>query len=160
VLRVTADWQVAEAAFRRGTRADLSAVEALLAEQQLPTAGLTESIEWFWLAEGQQRLVGVAGLEIHGESALLRSVAVIPEWRGRGVAGALVERALETAHEAGARDTWLLTTTAERYFPRFGFRSISREAAPASLQGSVEFREACPASAACLVRSTTDRGGA
>jgi amino-acid N-acetyltransferase len=153
VLRVKTVDRPPEASFRRAIRADLPVVEALLTAHQLPAAGLPESIERFWLAEEQGRLIGVAGLELYGEAGLLRSVAVAPEWRGRGVAGTLVEQALELAREAGVRDIYLLTTTAEQYFPRFGFRPVSREAAPASLQASVEFREACPASAACLVRS-------
>jgi len=160
VLRVTAGGRTPEASFRRGTGADLPVLEALLAAHSLPTAGLGESIESFGLAAVQGRLVGVAGLELCGDAALLRSVLVVPEWRGRGLAGALVERALETARQAGVRETCLLTTTAEQYFPRFGFRAVPRAAAPASLQASVEFREACPATAACLVKSMADQGRA
>jgi amino-acid N-acetyltransferase len=42
---------------------------------------------------------------------------------------------------------FLLTTTAERFFPRFGFEEIARDEVPASVQASVEFQSACPASA-------------
>jgi amino-acid N-acetyltransferase len=42
---------------------------------------------------------------------------------------------------------FLLTTTAERFFPKFGFEQIDREQVPASVQQSVEFQSACPASA-------------
>ena len=45
---------------------------------------------------------------------------------------------------------YLLTTTAERYFPRFAFKRITREDVPDSLQASVEFRDACPASAVVM----------
>jgi amino-acid N-acetyltransferase len=45
----------------------------------------------------------------------------------------------------------LLTTTAATFFPRFGFRAIARAAAPRAVQDSVEFREACPASASVLL---------
>jgi amino-acid N-acetyltransferase len=158
VLRVIGAEQAPKASFRQGTRADLPLVESLLAAHQLPKEGLAESIDRFWLAEAQGALVGIAGLELYGQAALLRSVVVVPEWRGRGLAGALVERALDTARQAGVRDTYLLTTTAEHFFPRFGFKPIARESAPAALKASVEFREACPASAACLVMSMADRG--
>jgi amino-acid N-acetyltransferase len=40
-----------------------------------------------------------------------------------------------------------LTTTAERYFPKFGFERIERNDVPASVQASVEFTSACPSSA-------------
>ena len=45
-----------------------------------------------------------------------------------------------------------LTTTAERFFPRFGFERITRDDVPASVQASIEFREACPASATVMRR--------
>jgi amino-acid N-acetyltransferase len=42
---------------------------------------------------------------------------------------------------------FLLTTTAERFFPKFGFEQIARDEVPASVKASVEFRSACCASA-------------
>ena len=52
---------------------------------------------------------------------------------------------------AGLRRLYLLTTTAEEYFPRYGFRRIPRESASPAARESVEFREACPASAVTMV---------
>jgi amino-acid N-acetyltransferase len=45
---------------------------------------------------------------------------------------------------------YLLTTTAERYFPSFGFVKTTRESVPDEIKTSVEFREACPASATVM----------
>jgi amino-acid N-acetyltransferase len=45
---------------------------------------------------------------------------------------------------------YLLTTTAERYFPKFGFERIARTDVPATVQTSIEFTSACPASAAVM----------
>jgi hypothetical protein len=44
----------------------------------------------------------------------------------------------------------LLTTTAERFFPKFGFESIARTDVPATVQASIEFTSACPTSAAVM----------
>ena len=38
-----------------------------------------------------------------------------------------------------------LTTTADGYFPRFGFERIERSQVPATVRESVEFTSACPA---------------
>jgi amino-acid N-acetyltransferase len=57
---------------------------------------------------------------------------------------------LDRARERGVREMYLLTTTAERWFPRFGFTRIAREQVPDAVRGSVEFREACPAFAAVM----------
>ena len=62
----------------------------------------------------------------------------------------LTEAALNLARTRGADTVFLLTTTAEKFFPRFGFEPISREDVPASVQASIEFQSACPASAVVM----------
>ena len=94
---------------------------------------------------------GVAGLEeCGGEYALLRSTAVDPEWRGTGLGRRLVEHVIAEAESRGTKALYLLTTTAERYFPSFGFVKTKREVVPDEVQQSVEFREACPATATVM----------
>lgn len=95
--------------------------------------------------------MGVAGLEVHGSDGVLRSVAVAPALRGQGLGARLTDRVLEVARSEGLNRVYLLTTTAEEYFPRHGFRRIQRSDASAAVQRSVEFREACPASAVAMV---------
>ena len=68
------------------------------------------------------------------------------EWRGRGLGRRLVERAIAEAEAKRYEALYLLTTTAERYFPSFGFEPIERSDVPASIKATEEFRSACPAS--------------
>jgi N-acetylglutamate synthase-like GNAT family acetyltransferase len=136
---------------REAVAADLDAVESLLTESELPTAGVREAFDSFVVVEVAGRIEGVAGLEIHGRDGVLRSVAVAPSLRGTGVGAQLTERVLDLARSRQLRRVYLLTTTAEGYFPRHGFRRIAREDASADVQQSVEFREACPASAVAMV---------
>jgi N-acetylglutamate synthase-like GNAT family acetyltransferase len=131
---------------------DLAAVEQLLAASGLPLDGVPEAFGTFVVAEAGADLVGVAGLEVCCDNALLRSVAVRPEWRSHGVGRALVTRVIADAEARGLRALYLLTTTAERYFPSFGFRPISRDDVPAEIRETAEFREACPASATVMCR--------
>ena len=140
---------------RRAAAADRPAVEALLRAAQLPVEGVADWVDQFWVAEPEtgEGVVGVAGLELHGEAALLRSVAVAPAWQDRGIARLLAERALDAARDEGAREAFLLTTTAEGYFTRLGFTCIGRQAAPTALQASAEFCGACPASATLMRKS-------
>lgn len=137
---------------RQATAADLPAAEALLARAGLTTEGVGDWIDRFLVADENGFIAGVAGLELYGGSALLRSVAVADECRGTGIGHALVERALDAAAAAGAADVFLLTTTAERYFPRFGFTPVSRDDVSAPLLASAEFSGACPASATVMCR--------
>ena len=137
---------------RAAAPTDLSAVEGLLTASGLPLDGVAEALDTFVVADAGSVLVGVAGLEICCDNALLRSVAVHPEWRSHGVGRALVTRVIADAEARGLRALYLLTTTAERYFPSFGFHTISRDAVPAEIRETAEFREACPASATVMCR--------
>ena len=134
---------------------DFSAVSGLLASAGLPTAGVEEWLPHFLVAEDRGEIVGAAGLELYGASALLRSVAVRPDWRGSGLARQLVDQLLAAAQDRGTHDVYLLTTTAEHYFPRLGFACITRAQVPPAVQRSVEFAEACPASAVVMQKTLT-----
>jgi len=142
---------------RPATSADLDAVERLLEAEGLPVAGVSAALEGFVVAEAAGELVGVAGLERHGGDGVLRSVAVAPSFRSKGLGGRLTERVLDAAAGSGIRRVYLLTTTAADYFPRYGFRRIAREDASPGVQESVEFVEVCPASAVAMVLELEER---
>lgn len=129
---------------------DLTGMLALLEEEGLPTQGVSAGLRSFHVAMSDDRVVGVAGLEVYGSEGLLRSVAVESGWRGRGVAGRLTDEVLNSAREAGVGTVYLLTETAEGYFDQRGFARIDREAVPEAVRESTEFRELCPASAVAM----------
>jgi N-acetylglutamate synthase-like GNAT family acetyltransferase len=152
-MSTTNDAQTSGAAELRPARAsDLAAVEQLLTASQLPLDGVREALSTFIVAESGAEIVGVAGLEICCDNALLRSVAVHDAWRSRGLGRALVTRTIAEAEARGIDALYLLTTTADRYFPSFGFRAIARDAVPQDIQATAEFRDACPASATVMCR--------
>lgn len=132
---------------------DLDAIARLLGASSLPLDGVAESLPTFVVAEADGELIGVAGLEVCCDNALLRSVAVDPAWRSRGAGRALVTRVIADAEARGIRALYLLTTTAERYFPGFGFRTITRDDVPDDVRATSEFRGACPASATVMERA-------
>ena len=132
--------------------ADLPAIERLLTVSSLPLDGVRDALDGFVVAQSGDDLVGVAGLEVCCDNALLRSVAVSPDWRSRGLGRALVTRVISDAEARGIRALYLLTTTAERYFPSFGFHQIPREDVPADVRKTGEFQSVCCASAAVMCR--------
>ena len=140
----------AKLSIRPATPGDRPAVEQLLVESHLPTAGIDASLNGFLVAETDESIVGVIGLERYGEYGLLRSAVVHPQRQGRGVGRQLVERLIESARADGVTSMYLLTTTAESYFPTFGFSKVERSIVPLEIQASVEFAEACPSSAAVM----------
>ena len=135
---------------RTASSSELETVVDLLNRSGLPTAGVADNFSQFLVAEADGRLVGVVGLELYGQSALLRSAAVEESWRGSGVGRVLVERALDLARDRGIEDVYLLTTTAEHYFPKFGFVCVRRDEVAQDVRSSVEFQTSCPASATAM----------
>lgn len=130
---------------------DLAAIVALLDDCGLPTGDFCGRLPGeFLVAEDGATLVGVVGIEPLGDIALLRSLAVLPRWRGRGVAAQLVERCEAQARAQGVEALYLLTTTAARYFGRRGYAEVARDAVPVAVAEHPQFRDLCPASAKCL----------
>jgi L-amino acid N-acyltransferase YncA len=137
----------------RARAADWDAVGRLLALCDLPLAGAQEHLACFHVAREGGALVAAAGYEARGDAVLLRSFAVAPSHRGSGVGARLLDRLEADAQAAGARAAYLLTTTADEYFLRHGYRRMPREEAPPGLHASAEFQGACPASAVFMGKS-------
>ena len=131
---------------RSATKSDLAAVEDLLKASDLPTDGVRDNFSSFVVADDDGAITGAIGLEKYG------SVVVSPDHRGSGVGRKLIEQLLERAEEAGVDELYLLTTTAEKYFPRFGFTRTTRAAVPDAVKASAEFRGACPDTAVVMTR--------
>ena len=141
---------------RNATGSDFPEVEKLLTASKLPVEGVRENFSSFLVAEEAGTIAGAIGLEKYGSAALVRSAVVSPSSRGTGIGRQLVETVLERAEENGIDELYLLTTTAEKYFPRFGFTPTTRAAVPESVKASAEFRGACPDTAVVMSRRTRD----
>ena len=138
-------------ALRAAANSDLPSILSLLSASDLPTVGVAESLNGFTVAEHDGRIVGVVGIETCCRKyALLRSTAVSAEFRKHGIGRRLVERAIADAEAKGVSALYLLTTTAETYFPSFGFTRVSRDAVPDEVKATEEFSSACPSSAAVM----------
>jgi amino-acid N-acetyltransferase len=132
---------------------DGPAILQLLANSGLPIDGVLDHMHTAIVARDEGRVAGCAALEVYADGALLRSVAVDAAARGGGVGTQLTTAALDLASMLGLPAVYLLTTTAEGYFPRFGFQRVDRQQVPASVQASVEFRFACPSTAIVMKRA-------
>lgn len=130
----------------------LPGITALLAAAGLPADDLAPTnLDRFGVAlDDQDRVVGVAGFEVLDDSALLRSVAVAPDWRGQGIGATLVARCEYAAQAAGAKTIYLLTTGARAFFQCLGYADIARETVPPAVAAHAQFRSLCPAGANCM----------
>lgn len=135
-------------------RPQLDAVRRLLISNDLPDSDLTEASMAHFLCHGSAAAPeGVIGLELYGEDALLRSLVVMEEARQTGCGTILVNAIERLAIELGVRNLYLLTTTAEHYFARRGYKSIERTEVSDSIRASSEFSSLCPDSAAVMRKS-------
>lgn len=141
---------MSEVVITPATEEDLGEITALLLASGLPTAGVEQHLKTFLVARDGGKLVGCGGAEAYSQAALIRSIAVDPESRSHGVGRLLVRQLLDRLASRGLRDFYLLTTTAEEYFRKRGFRTIPREEMHPQLQQSRELQDACPASATCM----------
>lgn len=134
-------------------RPDEADVKRLLAESGLPTADITAPHLYHFFGCGSKgTLEGVVGIELCGETALLRSLAVKAAQRGLGLGSALVEHAEGYAWGKGVKSLYLLTTTAEAFFRRRGYVRTPREEAPTAVKATREFSGICPASSTFMVK--------
>jgi amino-acid N-acetyltransferase len=129
---------------------DLGPAVELLRRCDLPTEGVAERFRHYFVVRDDADLVGLAGLEVYGPDALLRSVAVDREARGEGVGGQLVAAAEDLARRLDLGTVYLLTTTAQAFFSRLGYQDCARDAAPGAVRESWEFRAGCPTSAVLM----------
>lgn len=123
---------------RRAKAEDLPAVLDLLGASGLPTDGIVEHLPRLLVGEEGGAIIATAGLEPGEASALLRSVAVAPDRRSRGVGIEIVRQALRFARLSGVETVYLLTTTAAGFFARLGFKPILRAEIEGAFPDSVE----------------------
>jgi amino-acid N-acetyltransferase len=132
------------------TADDLPRIKALLTDSKLPTDGVDEHWRTFVVARAGSTIVGCGGSEAYQFAALIRSVAVDSAYRSRGLGRRLVRQLLDRLASRGLREFYLLTTTAEAYFKKRGFKTIDRDEVHPQLLGSREFQGACPDTAVCM----------
>lgn len=98
----------------------------------------------------EQDILAGYGLEVFDRDALLRSVVVTKTKRGDGIGRIIVNDALKVGKELGITTMYLLTTTADKFFQKFGFNVIQRTAVPDAIGNTTEFKTFCPDTAVCM----------
>jgi amino-acid N-acetyltransferase len=91
-----------------------------------PTVTLYEDVQEFWVAENVETgsVVGCGALHVMWEDlAEVRTLAVDPAMRGKGIGHLLLEHLLSTARELGVRRLFCLTFEVD-FFGSHGFAEI------------------------------------
>ena len=125
---------------------------SLLEESKLDSSDLKQPNVRLFSLNDNDKLVGVGGLEIMGSVALLRSVAVKPDVRGKGIGKELVAQIEQVAKHSGIKALYLLTNTAANFFQTIGYQRIERNSFAESLKRTAQFTGLCPVSAVCMIK--------
>jgi HAD superfamily hydrolase (TIGR01450 family) len=129
---------------RPARAADVAAVAKLLSGSGLSAEGVEARVERTIVSEDDDgAVVATATTSILGRSALIRSVAVREDRRGRGVGLLTAAAAVRTAVASGAAVAALLTQTAAAFFERLGFVPVDRSDLPAEVVADPQAAEEC-----------------
>jgi len=134
------------------TSDETEAIKTLLIEAELPNEDFAQHLKHFLTARQNGSLAGDVGLEIYGQSGLLRSLVVDATHRGQGVGVKLCEQIFAYAQGRDIKELYLLTITAADFFPKLDFSIIDRDSVPPAIQATEEFTSICPSTAVCMVK--------
>lgn len=122
-------------------RTHLGPIVRLLDELGLDTSDIDESkLSEFLALENEHGLIGCVGLEVFGEDAVLRSLAVATEGRGIGYGWMLADTVINMARFRGVKRLYLVTEKASDFFAeKHGFRVVDMSTAPEPVAASTTF---------------------
>lgn len=104
---------------------DVPEMAAVLHQADLLSYDLLSPQSRFWVVrDEEQRIIATAGLEFGSQAALLRSVAVLPDARSRGLAHVLADHAFQEAASSGYHEVYLFSVHAGGYWQKFGFEEV------------------------------------
>ena len=130
-------------------KSELHDLSKLLREADLPADDL-DKLDEVYVARVDEGIVGYFALELYDTDALLRSVVITKGSRGHGFGNSMVPFMLKVAQNKEVQTIYLLTTTAEAFFEKVGFKAIDRKEAPESISSTREFSQLCPDTAVLM----------
>ena len=120
---------------------DMPAIRALLERTSMGDPASDGDFPSFFHLRNEAGTVGCVALEVLGEDAILRSLAVDPDARGTGYGWILADTAIQQARLRGVRRLYLLTEFASDFFAaKFGFRVVDRSTASPAVARSRTFQ--------------------
>ena len=125
---------------RPARRDDMASVREVLAATSLHEPVDDDQAGDFYVLCNEDGIVGCVSLEVLGDDAILRALAVYPKFRGAGYGWMLADTAVGQARWRGVRRIYLLTETASDFFAaKFGFRVVDRSTLSRQVASSETF---------------------
>ncbi len=106
---------------RKATQADLKDIKRILSFYFLDTGNVEKNLPEFIIAQMNNKIVGCACLDL-GDVVELRSIAVLPSYRNKGVGSKLVDAILKRAQDL--TKLVYLRTSSPLFFEKKGFKIL------------------------------------
>ncbi len=137
----------------RAVAPDDSAFLAALNEAGLLTEGLAgPNTANFAFVGKSGEPVSYGGYTVLGGTSMLRSVVVLPQWRGHGVGGRMVTALISQLQGINISSVYLLTENADLFFSTLGFAAVPRSEAPEVIRETPHFARHCSDDAFLMIR--------
>lgn len=138
---------------KQATEREFDAIKKLLDDNNLPTTDIYQDNIQLFIGLIDDKIMSVIGLEKYKNVGLLRSLAVTDLFKNQQVGSRLIRHIVDLCASEHIDKIYLLTTTADKYFVKFGFTKIERMEAPDILKQTREFKDICPVSAVLMYKS-------
>lgn len=131
---------------------DLADILLLLKKCDLVTEDISPdgTTNFLIVRDRTRNLIGIIGLDVCSEVGLLRSLAVVEEYRGQGIASILLKEIEEIAVKLKIHSIYLLTQTASNFFSNREYSIIDRKLVPQFIADSKQYSHYCPTSSICM----------
>ena len=113
---------------RSASAGDIPDMKSILSQYILETELVDDNIDQFVVAETGGRIVGCACLDTNPGLVELRSIAVLPRWKNKGIGRRLFETLMQRAK--GMADRIYVRTTARGFFEKMGFEALDGSQKP------------------------------
>ncbi|MBK9036056.1 MAG: GNAT family N-acetyltransferase [Myxococcales bacterium] len=123
-------------------RTDGDAIRAVLTSVGLTLDDAADTdLAHFFVLRNEHGVAGTVALEVLGEDAILRDLAVSPQTRGQGLGWILADVVVQWARYRGVRRIYLLTETASDFFAaKLGFRVVDRSTVSPDVAATTTFQ--------------------
>ena len=121
---------------RSASAGDIPDMKSILSQYILETELVDDNIDQFVVAETGCRIVGCACLISSMGVIELRSIAVLPGWKNKGIGRRLFETLMQRAK--GMADRIYVRTTARGFFEKMGFEALDGSQKPVLWQDCID----------------------
>lgn len=112
---------------RKAANKELDIVKSMLNQLDMAVADIDKLIENFMVIELDDKIVGTAGLDIQSPAALIKAVAVLPEYQDQMFDDGLIRSLINFAERRFVRFVFACNPSNEDLYKSIGFKPVASE---------------------------------